>query len=207
MEGWVKLPGRSRASWERKYLRLEGSCLCTYEHQPSTGMSPISRLDLAEKDGFIVSENVTQPEVPTTAKSDVPFVLRIESKSPTTCWPSSRLDIMALSQLDKKNWLKALKTYSSQSTKIDKFQAVVKLEKNQVSYYYSRCFVIKMLHTTNEIALRSSSSKPRETIQFNNIFRSWTSTQWSSLKRTTFCCSAPKKGYSRSESAVHDVLP
>ncbi|XP_058805938.1 citron rho-interacting kinase-like isoform X2 [Phymastichus coffea] len=132
MESWVKLPGRAKASWDRKYLRLEGSCLCTYEHQPSPGMSSISQLDLTEKDGFIICENVTQPEVPSTAKSDMPFIFRIESKSPTTCWPSSRLDIMALSQIDKKDWLKALKTYSNLSTKIEKFQTIMKLEKNQL---------------------------------------------------------------------------
>ncbi|XP_001605786.1 citron Rho-interacting kinase isoform X2 [Nasonia vitripennis] len=132
MESWVKLPGRAKSCWESKYLRLEGSCLCTYEHQPSPGMSPISRLDLAEKDGFIVSETVHQADVPSTAKSDMPFIFRIESKSPSTCWPTSRLDIMALIEKDKKNWLKALRSYSSQSTKTEKFTTIVKLQKNQL---------------------------------------------------------------------------
>jgi citron Rho-interacting kinase len=132
MESWVKLPGRTKSCWERKYLRLEGSCLCTYEQQPSAGMAPIARLELSEKDGFIVSETVHQADVLGTANSDIPFILRIESKSPSTCWPTSRLDIMALSQQDKKNWLKALKTYSCQSTKTEKLQTVMRLEKNQV---------------------------------------------------------------------------
>ncbi|XP_014204080.1 citron Rho-interacting kinase [Copidosoma floridanum] len=132
MEGWVKLPGRAKASWERKYLKLDGSCLCTYEHQPSPGMMPINRLDLAEKDGFIVSETVHQADVPGTAKSDLPFILRIESKSPSTCWPTSRLDIMALSQLDKKKWLQALKMYSSKLSKTEIVHTVLKLEKHQL---------------------------------------------------------------------------
>lgn len=136
MESWVKLPGRAKSGWERKYLRLEGSCLCTYEHQPSANMAPVARLDLAEKDGFIVSETVHQADVPGTAKSDMPFIFRIESKSASTCWPSSRLDIMALSQLDKKNWIKALKAYSSQAAKAQIFQTVVRLEKNQVSVLF-----------------------------------------------------------------------
>ena len=136
MESWVKLPGRAKSCWERKYLRLEGPCLCTYEHQPSPGMAPISRLDLSEKDGFIVSETVHQADVPGTAKSDMPFILRIESKSPSTCWPTSRLDIMALSQMDKKNWLKALKTYSRQTKKTEQIQTVVRLEKNQVKFTF-----------------------------------------------------------------------
>ncbi|KAJ8679523.1 hypothetical protein QAD02_015310 [Eretmocerus hayati] len=55
-----------------------------------------------------------------------------QSKSPSTCWPTSRLDIMALSQIDKSNWLKALGTFSSQCSKPEKIQTVVKLEKNQL---------------------------------------------------------------------------
>jgi len=90
-------------------LKLEGSCLCIYEHQPCAGMAPTNRLNLTENDGFNVIEMVQHPDVLGTAKSDIPFIFRIESNSATTCWPSSRLDIMALSQTDKRNWLKTLK--------------------------------------------------------------------------------------------------
>lgn len=137
MEGWVKVPGRSKSCWERKYLRLEGSCLCIYEHQPCTGMIPISRLNLTENNGFNVSETVQYPDVSGTAKSDIPFIFRIESNSATTCWPSSRLDVMALSQIDKRNWCKALKAITNQNshavTKCKKYQTMLRLEKHQVS--------------------------------------------------------------------------
>lgn len=132
MESWVKVPGRSKSCWERKYLRLEGSCLCTYEHQPSAGMSPISRLDLSEKDGYAILENVDQAEVTATAKSDLPFILRVESNSATTCWPTTRLDIMALSQKDKKEWLRSLMSVPSKALRIEKYQRVLRLAKNQV---------------------------------------------------------------------------
>lgn len=136
MEGWVKVPGRSKSCWERKYLKLEGSssCLCVYEHQPCTGMVPINRLNLTEN-GFNVSETVQHPDVPGTAKSDIPFIFRIESNA-TTCWTSSRLDVMALSQADKRNWLKALKTTSSKNVyavPCKKYQTMLRLEKHQVS--------------------------------------------------------------------------
>lgn len=137
MEGWVKVPGRTQSCWERKYLKLEGTCLCVYEHQPSPGMSPINCLNLTENNGFNVSEIVQQPDVVETAKSDIPFIFRIESNSATTCWPSSRLDVMALSQTDKKEWLKALKTITSRclysAPKCKKYETVLRLEKNQVS--------------------------------------------------------------------------
>ncbi|XP_054009633.1 citron Rho-interacting kinase-like isoform X1 [Hylaeus anthracinus] len=137
MEGWVKLPERSKTCWERKYLRLEGTCLCTYEHQPSFGMSPVNRLDLTDKDGFTVMDTVQQPDVMGTAKSDIPFIFRVESNSPTTCWPTFRLDVMALSQTDKKNWLKALKFVTSQNRssnihKNERYQIILRLERNQL---------------------------------------------------------------------------
>lgn len=137
MEGWVKVPGRAKSCWERKYLKLEESCLCVYEHQPCAGMSPISRLNLIENNGFDVFETVQQPDILGTAKSDIPFIFRIESNSATTCWPSSRLDVMALSQADKRNWLKALKAITVQNSypisKCKKYQTVLRLEKHQVS--------------------------------------------------------------------------
>ncbi|XP_076382068.1 fatty acid synthase [Megalopta genalis] len=136
MEGWVKIPERSKTCWERKYLRLEDTRLCTYEHQPTAGMAPVNRLELIENEGFTVSDNVQQPDVMGTAKSDLSFIFRIESNSSTTCWPTSRLDVMALSQTDKKNWLKALKSVTSQRysncRKGERYSTILRLEKNQL---------------------------------------------------------------------------
>lgn len=163
MESWVKMPERSKACWERKYLRLEGTCLCTYDHQPSSGMSPINRLDLIEKEGFTVLDNVHQPDIMGTAKSDIPFIFRVESNSATTCWPTSRSDIMALSQTDKKNWLKALKSVTSQNYlsnvhKNKKYHIVLKLEKNQVIESF--------------IIVKSSVIKFRDSLMQRNIYLS-----------------------------------
>lgn len=138
MEGWVKVPGRTQSCWERKYLKLEGSQLCVYEHQPSQGMMPTTRLNLMENSGFNVSDTVQQHDVLGTAKSDIPFIFRIESNSTTTCWPTSRLDVMALNQTDKKEWLKALRTITSQCSyssapRYKKYETVLRLEKHQVS--------------------------------------------------------------------------
>jgi len=100
-------------------------------------MIPISRLNLTENNGFNVSETVQHPDISGTAKSDIPFIFRIESNSATTCWPSSRLDVMALSQIDKRNWSKALKAITNQNShavpKCKKYQTMLRLEKHQVS--------------------------------------------------------------------------
>nr|QNL15124.1 fatty acid synthase 4 [Meteorus pulchricornis] len=137
MESWVKVPGRGKASWDRKYLRLEGSCLCIYEHQPNQGMSPITRMELTEKSGFTISDDIIQAEVPGTAKSDLPFILRVESNTSNTCWPTARLDIMALSQVDKKCWLNALKSIASQNgvkgiARCSMVQTMLRLERNRL---------------------------------------------------------------------------
>lgn len=137
MEGWVKVPSKSKSCWERKYLKLEGSCLCLYERQPCAGVAPINRLNLIENNGFNVSEVIQHPDVLDTAKSDIPFIFRIESNSATTCWPSSSLDVMALSQADKRKWLETLKIITVQNSypisKYKKYQTVLRLEKHQVS--------------------------------------------------------------------------
>ncbi|KAG5324664.1 KIBRA protein, partial [Acromyrmex heyeri] len=136
MEGWVKVPSKSKSCWERKYLKLEEPCLCLYERQPCAGVVPISRLNLIENNGFNVSEVVQHPDVLDTAKSDIPFIFRIESNSVTTCWPSSRLDVMALSQADKRKWLETLKIVTVQNSypisKYKKYQTVLRLEKHQL---------------------------------------------------------------------------
>ncbi|XP_071872161.1 citron rho-interacting kinase-like [Bombus fervidus] len=85
MESWVKLPDRSNTCWERNCLRLEGPCLCTYDHQPSPGMAPMNRIDLIEKDGFTILDAITNPGVMETTKTDVPFMFRVESNSSITC--------------------------------------------------------------------------------------------------------------------------
>ncbi|KAG8039843.1 hypothetical protein G9C98_000572 [Cotesia typhae] len=138
-ESWVKIPGRGKASWDRKYLRLEGTSLCIYEHKPSQGMAPISKMELTDKSsyGFTITEEVSSAEVPGTAKSDLPYIIRVESNTSNTCWPTSRLDIMALSQIEKKTWVNALKSIAHQNgtrenAKNAMLQTVLKLEKNRL---------------------------------------------------------------------------
>ncbi|XP_020298201.1 citron Rho-interacting kinase-like [Pseudomyrmex gracilis] len=134
MEGWVKVPGKSKSCWERKYLKLEGTCLSIYEHQPSPEMTPLTRLHLIENNGCNISDTVQHTDVLGTTKSDLPFIFRIKSNSINICQPSSSLDVMALSQIDKKNWLKALDavTYQSLYSMPKKYQIVLRLEKHQL---------------------------------------------------------------------------
>lgn len=136
MESWVKIPGRGKTSWDRKYLRLENNgYLCVYEHEPMINMSPIMKLELNGKSGFSLNETIDQADVPGTAKSDLDFIFRVEEGSHNTCWPSSRLDIMSLNKIDKISWLNALKTVKTSTlctAKNSIISTILRLEKNRL---------------------------------------------------------------------------
>ncbi|XP_046386936.1 citron rho-interacting kinase [Ischnura elegans] len=116
MESWVKLLKRGKACWEKKYLRLEdqGKVLKVYDHQPShENLSPVQSLELCTPDGEVATVLGAVPlsEVVNTAKSDIPYILKVEISSGTTCWPGgSSLLIMALSFPEKQAWVTALES-------------------------------------------------------------------------------------------------
>lgn len=114
MEGWMKLPTRGNSCWERRYVRLAGSELLVFAHEPgaSTGsahMSPIERFPLCPADGVASVGSAAQTEVAGTAKSDVPYIIKVEVTPRTTCWPGSSHYLMALSSIEKEKWSEALK--------------------------------------------------------------------------------------------------
>ncbi|XP_071448673.1 citron Rho-interacting kinase [Hetaerina americana] len=116
MESWVKLLKRGKACWEKKYLRLEdqGKVLKVYDHQPTNeNLSPVQSLELCAPDGVVATVLGAVPlsEVVNTAKSDIPYILKVEISSGTTCWPGgSSLLIMALSFPEKQAWVTALES-------------------------------------------------------------------------------------------------
>ncbi|KAK3927456.1 Citron rho-interacting kinase [Frankliniella fusca] len=112
IEGWMKLPTRGNSCWERRYVRLAGSELLIFAHEPannSAHMSPIERYPLCPADGITTVSSATQAEIVGTAKSDIPFIIKIEVTPRTTCWPGSTQYLMALSGNEKEKWMEALK--------------------------------------------------------------------------------------------------
>lgn len=66
--------------WERRYVRLAGSELLIFSHEPaanSAHMSPIERYPLCPADGIASVGSATQTEVAGTAKSDVPYIIKV----------------------------------------------------------------------------------------------------------------------------------
>ncbi|XP_068087036.1 citron rho-interacting kinase [Anabrus simplex] len=110
MEGYVKLPRRNRSGWERNYLRLQGSVLEVFDTQPtSKDAVPVSTFEVCPPEGTTsVLSAVPYSDVVNTAKSDLPYILKVEVSPRTTCWPGSSMLIMALSFPDKQKWVQAL---------------------------------------------------------------------------------------------------
>uniref|UniRef100_A0A8C6LTC0 non-specific serine/threonine protein kinase n=1 Tax=Nothobranchius furzeri TaxID=105023 RepID=A0A8C6LTC0_NOTFU len=116
LEGWMKQPRngkRGQQGWERKYVVLDGTKLSIYDNEPREGQSSscLSEFELCFPDGEVtVHGAVGASELINTAKSDIPYVLKLESHPHTTCWPGQTLYFMAPSFPDKQRWVAVLES-------------------------------------------------------------------------------------------------
>ncbi|XP_027023180.1 citron Rho-interacting kinase isoform X2 [Tachysurus fulvidraco] len=112
LEGWMKQPrnGKRGQGWERKYVVLEGNKVLTYETEPrEESLKPVDEFDLYISEGeVIVHSAVGGSELTNTAKSDVPFVLKLESLPHTSCWPAQTLYLLCSSFAEKQRWVAVL---------------------------------------------------------------------------------------------------
>uniref|UniRef100_UPI00398F48EE citron Rho-interacting kinase-like isoform X2 n=1 Tax=Pristiophorus japonicus TaxID=55135 RepID=UPI00398F48EE len=114
LEGWMKVPRngkRGQQGWERKYIVLEGSKVLLYENDSIDGQRPIDEFELCLPDGDVtVHGAVGASELVNTAKTDVPYILKLESQPHTTCWPGQTLYMLAPSFPDKQRWVNVLES-------------------------------------------------------------------------------------------------
>uniref|UniRef100_A0A8B9R874 Citron rho-interacting serine/threonine kinase b n=1 Tax=Astyanax mexicanus TaxID=7994 RepID=A0A8B9R874_ASTMX len=112
LEGWMKQPRNAKRGqgWERKYVVLEGNKVLTYEAEPrEESVKPVDELDLCLSDGeMIVHSAVGGSELTNTSKSDVPFVLKLESVPHASCWPAQTLYLMCSGFPEKQRWVAVL---------------------------------------------------------------------------------------------------
>uniref|UniRef100_A0A3Q0SHM4 Citron rho-interacting serine/threonine kinase n=1 Tax=Amphilophus citrinellus TaxID=61819 RepID=A0A3Q0SHM4_AMPCI len=108
LEGWMKQPRngkRGQQGWERKYVVLDGTKVSIYDTEPR------EEFELYLPDGEVtVHGAVGASELINTAKSDIPYVLKLESHPHTTCWPGQSLYFMAPSFPDKQRWVAVLES-------------------------------------------------------------------------------------------------
>ncbi|XP_027858624.1 citron Rho-interacting kinase isoform X3 [Xiphophorus couchianus] len=115
LEGWMKQPRngkRGQQGWERKYVILDGTKLSVYDTEPAEdSLKAEEEFELCLGDGEVtVHGAVGASELINTAKSDIPYVLKLESHPHTTCWPGQCLYFMAPSFPDKQRWVAVLES-------------------------------------------------------------------------------------------------
>ncbi|TMS03127.1 Citron Rho-interacting kinase [Larimichthys crocea] len=114
LEGWMKQPrnGKRGQGWERKYMVLDGTKVSIYEIEPrEDSVKPLEEFDLCLSDGEVVVHGaVGASELPNTAKSDVPYVLKLESRCHAPCWPGQSMYFMAPSFPDKQRWVAVMES-------------------------------------------------------------------------------------------------
>uniref|UniRef100_A0A3Q2CA68 Citron rho-interacting serine/threonine kinase a n=1 Tax=Cyprinodon variegatus TaxID=28743 RepID=A0A3Q2CA68_CYPVA len=112
LEGWMKQPRngkRGQQGWERKYVILDGTKLSVYDTEPTE--EQVVEFELCLPDGEVTIHGaVGASELINTAKSDIPYVLKLESHPHTTCWPGQCLYFMAPSFPDKQRWVAVLES-------------------------------------------------------------------------------------------------
>uniref|UniRef100_A0AAV2MT44 Citron Rho-interacting kinase n=1 Tax=Knipowitschia caucasica TaxID=637954 RepID=A0AAV2MT44_KNICA len=114
LEGWMKLPrnGKRGQGWERKYMILDGTKISIYDIEPrEDSVKPLEEFDLCLCDGEVMVHGaVGASELPNTAKSDVPYVLKLESRCHAPCWPGQAVYFMAPSFPDKQRWVAVIES-------------------------------------------------------------------------------------------------
>ncbi|XP_017270185.1 citron Rho-interacting kinase isoform X3 [Kryptolebias marmoratus] len=114
LEGWMKQPrnGKRGQGWERKYIVLDGTKVSVYEIEPrEESVKPLEEFDLCLSDGEVMVHGaVGASELPNTAKSDVPYVLKLESRCHTPCWPGQSVYFMAPSFPEKQRWVAVMES-------------------------------------------------------------------------------------------------
>ncbi|XP_062890138.1 citron Rho-interacting kinase isoform X4 [Mobula hypostoma] len=137
LEGWMKIPRngkRGQQGWERKYIVLEGSKVLLYDNDSIDGQRPIDEFELCLPDGDVtVHGAVGATELVNTAKTDVPYVLKLESQPHTTCWPGQTLYMLAPSFPDKQRWVAVLESVAASGRKsCEKAERAAKLLGNSL---------------------------------------------------------------------------
>ncbi|XP_074522823.1 citron Rho-interacting kinase isoform X4 [Halichoeres trimaculatus] len=138
LEGWMKQPRngkRGQQGWERKYVVLDGTKVSIYDSEPREDcLKAEDEFELCLPDGEVtVHGAVGASELINTAKSDIPYVLKLESHPHTTCWPGQSLYFMAPSFPDKQRWVAVLESVVAGSRgSRDKVDADAKLLGNSL---------------------------------------------------------------------------
>ncbi|XP_045599128.2 citron rho-interacting kinase [Procambarus clarkii] len=109
IQGWLKMPRAGKACWESHFVRLEKEELLVYDHVPSSGMEPRSRIQLCQPGCMTrVMSAVPRSELPNTSLVDLPYVLKIEIRASAAARQLNSVYLMTTNFEEKKLWASAL---------------------------------------------------------------------------------------------------
>ncbi|KAK3710123.1 hypothetical protein QZH41_001607 [Actinostola sp. cb2023] len=112
--------GSVKYGWERKWVMLRDNQIHLFDKENvKDKSSPSEILNLDGTDGHVtIHSSVMSSELLGTAPTDLPYILRIESRP--KCWPVQNLYLMAPSFSDKQKWVMALEATLAQIKKVTK---------------------------------------------------------------------------------------
>uniref|UniRef100_A0A8C4QQ41 non-specific serine/threonine protein kinase n=1 Tax=Eptatretus burgeri TaxID=7764 RepID=A0A8C4QQ41_EPTBU len=105
---------QSALGWDCKFIVLESSKLKIYDSDNFEGCPPVDEFELVLPDGDVMVHGAVSPaELPNMAKTDVAYVLKLEFRPHTSCWPGRSTYLLAPSFPDKQRWVAALEAVVS----------------------------------------------------------------------------------------------
>ncbi|XP_062613550.1 citron Rho-interacting kinase-like, partial [Saccostrea cucullata] len=131
IKGWLKVPRTGKPGWEKRWCSLENNILLMYREESDA--NPIDTFDLnpAETD-VTVHSAISSAELPNTASTDLPYVLKVEHEPLTTCWPRRELYLMAVTFPDKQKWVASLEAAVRSLQRVDATFKRTKLQEFRV---------------------------------------------------------------------------
>nr|XP_034339330.1 citron Rho-interacting kinase-like isoform X2 [Crassostrea gigas] len=131
IKGWLKVPRTGKPGWEKRWGSLENNILLLYREESDA--NPIDTFDLnpAETD-VTVHSAISSAELPNTASTDLPYVLKLEHEPLTTCWPRRELYLMAVTFPDKQKWVASLEAAIKSLQRVDATFKRTKLQEFRV---------------------------------------------------------------------------
>ncbi|EDV23578.1 uncharacterized protein TRIADDRAFT_27763 [Trichoplax adhaerens] len=109
LQGWMKVkrPGSTKKNWENRWIVLAEDRIALYNKERDE--SPLEEFSLILKNSeTVINAEVNSVELSSVASTDRPFIIGIEIRPITACWPSQIMYLMASNFTEKQRWVKAL---------------------------------------------------------------------------------------------------
>ncbi|XP_071962561.1 citron rho-interacting kinase-like [Antedon mediterranea] len=114
LQAWMKIPRPGKQGWDRRWVCLEGTTLRIY-NKDTSAECPMQEHDLCPSDGEVsVSPGVSASDFPNSATMDLPYIMRIDWRPHTSCWPGKSIYLMTTCFDDKQKWMAVLEKITDQ---------------------------------------------------------------------------------------------